>query len=119
MLERAAPAEHQPNRKIVDVKSVKPYRSPSQARQWRIALIVVVLVAVLVTAAYVLIGPRQDTYTLRGYESAVVVVGQLTQTTQASGTVVFPVQMSLSSPEEGYAARLLVAEGDRVTGQAA
>ncbi len=102
------------SRKIVDMESVKPLRTKGQRRQILIAAAVVGLVAVLGVGAYILISPRRAGYTLRDYQTAAVQKGTLSQTTQASGTVALPVQMSLPSPEEGYAASLKAAEGDTV-----
>jgi len=100
---------------IVDADSVKPYRSPKQRRQWIIAFVVVVLVAGIAAVAYSMMSPREKVYTLSNYETAVVKNADLVQTTQASGTVALPLQISIASPEEGYAAGLYVAEGDTVT----
>jgi HlyD family secretion protein len=102
------------NRRIIDVDNVKPLRSTAQKRQIAIAAAAVVLVAGLGVGAYFLISPKPAGYTLRGYQSAKVELGTLVQSTQASGTVALPVQMSLPSPEEGYSAELRVAEGDKV-----
>jgi HlyD family secretion protein len=100
--------------RIVDVQNVKPYRSPRQRRQLLVAAVVVLIAAGLGTGAYFLLAPRAQTYTLRSWETATVKKGTLVESTQASGTVAVPVQMSLPSPEEGYAATLSVAEGDTV-----
>ena len=100
--------------KIVDTGKVKAYRPPGQRRQWRLVLLVGALVVGLAAAAYAVLGPRQELYTLRSYDAASVTQGRLVQTTQASGQVVFPVQMNLTSPEPGSASLLYVAEGDRV-----
>jgi HlyD family secretion protein len=109
----------EPSRNIIDAVGVKPYRSNRQRSQALIAVVVVVIVAGLSAGAYVLLAPREQVYVVGDYESAVVKLGSLVQTTQASGTVAFPVQMRLTSPEEGYADRLYVAAGDAVeTGQA-
>lgn len=100
--------------KIIDVASVKPYRSAKQKRQIFVALAVVLICAVLAGGAYFLLTPRQSSYALRGYETATVEQGSLVRTTQASGTVGLPVQMSVPSPEDGYAAGVYVSEGDEV-----
>lgn len=101
-------------RKIVDPGKVKAYRPPGQRRQWRLVLLVAVLVMGLAAAAYSVLSPRQELYTLRSYDAASVTLGRLVQTTQASGQVVFAVQMTLVSPEEGTADTLYVSEGDPV-----
>ena len=103
-----------PGKKIINVDTVRPYKSPKQKRQRSIAIMVVVGMVGLGAGAYVLVVPRQQSYTLRGYDSEVVEAGTLVQSTQASGAVSFPVQMNLLSPEKGYAAELYVSEGDAV-----
>jgi len=102
-------------RRIVNVDSVRPYKSPKQRKQRTIAIIVVLGVIALGAGAYFLVVPRQDTYTLKSYDSQVVTAGTMVESTQASGAVAFPVQMSLLSPEAGYASALYVVEGDAVT----
>jgi HlyD family secretion protein len=102
-------------RSIIDVDSVKPYRSPKQRRQVLIAVVVVLMVVGVGAGAYLFLAPKKQTYTLRSFDTSRVQQGDLVQTTQASGTVAIPVQMNLPSPEEGYAAGLYVAEGDTVT----
>lgn len=100
--------------RIVDTDKVKAYRPPGQRRQWRLVLLVGVLVVGLAAAAYLLLGPRREIYTLRSYDAAQVTRGRLVQTTQASGSVVFPVRMTVVSPEAGSAMTVHVQEGDRV-----
>ncbi len=100
--------------KIVDTGKVKAYRPPGQRRQWRLVLLVAGLVVGLVVAAYALLSPRPEMYTLRAYDAASVTIGRLVQTTQASGQVMFPVQMTLVSPGAGLAETLYVSEGDQV-----
>ncbi len=101
-------------RRIVDAHSVRPYRTPRQKRQVLIAVVVVLIAVGLGAGAWFILAPHSQTYTLRSYDVATVQKGNLVQSTQASGTVAIPVQMSLPSPEEGYAATLLAAEGDTV-----
>jgi HlyD family secretion protein len=100
--------------RIIDVQNVKPYKSPRQKKQVLIAVVVVVIAAGLGVGAWFLLSPHKQAYTLRAYDTATVTKAALVQSTQASGTVAIPVQMSLPSPEEGYAATLSVAEGDTV-----
>ena len=99
---------------IVDTTRVRPHRRPGQRRQWALLLLVGGLVSGLAAAAYLLLGPRQERFTLRAYESATVTRERLVQTTQARGQVLLPVKINLPSPESGAAALLHVAEGDRV-----
>jgi len=100
--------------RIIDVGSVKPYRSAKQKKQIVVAISVVAICAAIAGGAYLILTPRQKTYSVKGYETAVVELGTLVKSTQASGTVAIPVQMNLTSPEDGYAAVLYVSEGDEV-----
>ena len=100
--------------KIVREESVKPYRSPQQKRQRLIAVIAVLLIIGLGAGAYFLIVPREETYFLRSYDTEIVRQADLIQTTQASGAVAFPVQITVLNSAAGYASELYVQEGDPV-----
>ncbi|MBN1685229.1 MAG: HlyD family efflux transporter periplasmic adaptor subunit [Spirochaetales bacterium] len=105
--------------KIVNESNVKPFRTPQQKRQRWIAVIVVILVLALTGVAYLLLVPREDTYKLKSFTTSVVMVGDLAQTTQASGSVEIPVQIQVASPQAGEADALFVGEGESVVkGQA-
>jgi len=99
---------------IVREDKIKTFRSPNQKRQRRIAIIVVAVVLVLAAAGYFLLVPREEVYRLSEYDTDVVRRGDLAQITQASGTVNIPVTLSVLSPETGYAAVLMVQEGEIV-----
>ena len=100
---------------IVREDKIKTFRSPNQKRQRRIAIVVVAVVLVLAAAGYFLLVPREEVYHLSDYDAAVVQSGDLSQITQASGTVTIPVTLSVLSPETGYAAVVMVEEGEAVT----
>jgi HlyD family secretion protein len=102
---------HEP---IIREQKIKTFRNPNQKRQRRIALVVVAVVLGLAAGGYFLLTPREEIYRLRDYDTAVVLRGDLTQTTQASGTVTIPTTLSVLSPETGYAALLMVQEGEVV-----
>ena len=105
--------------KIVNEASVKPFRTPQQKKQRWVALIVVVTILALSAIAYFLLVPREETYNLKDFQTAVVQLGNLSRTTQASGSVDIPVQIQVASPQEGSADTLFVREGDTVVkGQA-
>ena len=104
-----------PSRKIVQDRNVRPFVSPQQKKQRRITIVVVLVVAAIGVGAYFLLAPREDSYTLKSYETAVVTAGKLERTTQASGAVTIPSKMEIRSPEAGYAAEIYVSEGDIVT----
>ncbi len=101
--------------KIVNESNVKPFKSPQQKKQRRIAIIVIVAIVLLTGVAYLLLAPHEETYKLKSYTTAVVKLGDLAQTTQASGAVDIPVQIQVASPQEGTADTLFVQEGDAVT----
>jgi HlyD family secretion protein len=101
-------------RKIVREESIRPYKTPQQKRQRLIAVIVVLVIAALGAGAYFLLVPREDVYRLKGYETAEVVRGDMVQTTQGSGSVQLPVQLTIPSPEAGYSAELYVEDGEMV-----
>lgn len=105
----------EPRGKIVNETNVKPFKSPQQKRQRWIAALVVLIVIGLVIGAYYLLVPHQSLYTLSNYQTATVTRGNLAQDTQASGTVVIPVQFNLPSPEAGYAYQVYAKQGDSVT----
>lgn len=105
--------------KIVNEANVKPFKTPQQRKQRWVAIFVVASILVLTAVAYFLLVPKQEAYTLRDYQSAVVQKGDLAQTTQASGAADLPVQIQVASPQNGEADVLFVREGDTVTkGQA-
>ncbi|MAG13801.1 MAG: hypothetical protein CMN78_04315 [Spirochaetales bacterium] len=99
---------------IVNEGNVKPFKTPQQKRQRWIAIVVVLAILGVTAIAYFLLIPQEDVFELNNYQSAIVKLGNLTQTTQASGAVVLPVQLLMSSPEAGYAAGIFAAEGDTV-----
>ena len=99
---------------IVNESNVKPFKTPQQKRQRWIAVVVVLAILGVTAIAYFLLIPHEDVYELKDYQSAIVMLGNLTQTTQASGAVVLPVQLQMSSPQAGYAAGIFAAEGDTV-----
>ena len=102
------------DRRIVRDENIKPFKTPQQKRQRLIALVVVLGILAVGAGAYLLLVPREEVYRLKSYEIQVVAQGDLIQSTQASGSVLLPVQMTLVSQEGGYAAELYVSEGDRV-----
>jgi HlyD family secretion protein len=100
--------------KIVNESNVKPFKTPQQRKQRWVALVVVISILALTAAAYFLLVPREESYNLKDYQTSVVELGDLAQTTQASGAVDIPVQIQVASPQAGEADTLFVAEGDAV-----
>jgi len=66
-----------PGKRIVNVDTVRPYKSPKQKKQRNIAIVVVLGMIALGAGAYFLVVPRQESYTLRGYDSEMVEAGAL------------------------------------------
>ena len=56
-----------------------------------------------------------DIMNVKSYTTASVYSGELVSTTEASGTVVLPAQVTITSTEDGYADELLVEEGSIIT----
>ena len=100
--------------KIVNESNVKPFKTPQQKKQRWIAVIVVVVILAITGIAYLLLVPGTETYKLKDFTTSVVTLGDLAQTTQASGAVDIPVQISVSSPQAGWADALFVEEGETV-----
>ncbi|MBT3274031.1 MAG: HlyD family efflux transporter periplasmic adaptor subunit [Spirochaetales bacterium] len=105
--------------KIVNDANVKPFKTPQQKRQRIVAIFVVITIVVITVAAYFLLVPKEESYKLTSYDTAVVELGDLAQIVQASGAVDIPVQIQIASPQSGTADRLYVQEGESVSiGQA-
>lgn len=107
-------------RSIVHADAARPHKSPAQKRQAMILMGTVAVVAAVGVAAYLILIPREETYTVSTYQTAVVTRGDMVQRTQASGTVVIPEQLTVTAPDAGggsatgYAAELFVSEGEFV-----
>ncbi len=99
---------------IVQAEKLKPVRTPRQKRQWRIVLTLLAALPLLAGGGYLLLMPRERVFRLTDYTIDTVQKGDLSQTTQASGTVSIPSTLSVLSPESGYAATLMVEEGEFV-----
>jgi HlyD family secretion protein len=99
---------------IIRKDNVRPFTTPAQKRQMKILIGVIALIVVIGLAAYFWIVPKDKVYALTDYSTSVVRKADLTQTTQASGAVAVPAQISVLSPETAYAGRLYVTEGDKV-----
>jgi HlyD family secretion protein len=106
-------ADPQP-RKIVHDQSMKKFVTPEQKRQRRVAFIVIGVIIAIAVGGYLLLMPREKTYTLKEWDASSVKRGDLPKIIQASGTVAVPEQIHILSPQEGYAAELLVETGEEV-----
>ncbi|WP_187759774.1 efflux RND transporter periplasmic adaptor subunit [Thiospirochaeta perfilievii] len=101
-------------RKIIQVDDSAPLISKKKKRQAAIAFgIVAAIVAVIVV--FIVAGTTQKIQTIGDYRVTKVTKGSLTTSTEASGTVVLPTQVSIVNMSEGYADKLNVSVGDSVT----
>lgn len=101
-------------RKIIQVDGSSPLISKKKKKQAYITLGVLgFIVAGVITV--IIIMSAQDVVVIGDYTVAKVVSGSLTTSTEASGTVVLPTQVSIVSMETGYASEVFVNEGDSIT----
>lgn len=101
-------------RKIIQVENSAPLISGKKKMQAYITGgVLLVIAAGIITI--IIIMSSQDLVVIGDYTVSTVVSGPLTTSTEASGTVVLPIQVSIVSMEEGYAESLYVNEGDSVT----
>ena len=102
-------------KRIIQIDDVKPGVSKKRKTGGIISAAAVVLIA---AAVFIILsaGSGGDAPTLKSWDSAEVRRGSLVSTTEASGTVVLPTTVNISSTEDSYADRLLVGEGDAITG---
>jgi len=101
-------------RKIIQVEGSAPLISKKKKKKVYItSAVLAAITAVIITA--ILVMSSQDTVVIGDYTVAKVTLGSLTTSTEASGTVVLPTQVSIVSMEEGYANEVYVKEGDTVS----
>ncbi|MGD1817869.1 MAG: efflux RND transporter periplasmic adaptor subunit [Pleomorphochaeta sp.] len=100
--------------KIINVDKVKPHSSKKKKRR---VLIVFLLLVVLAGGIYWYLNQSvsSDLVTVSNYTTSSVVAGDLVSTTEASGTVVLPNQVTIVNTQEGYVDSLYVSEGDSIT----
>ena len=102
------------NEHIIHVDRVKPHTSKKKRR--RIIIVLVLLIAAAGGAYWYLNQSAQpEIMTISSYDAVNVTSGDLVSTTEASGTVVLPNQVTIVNTKEGYIKELLVAEGDEIT----
>ncbi|MDP3177521.1 MAG: HlyD family efflux transporter periplasmic adaptor subunit, partial [Spirochaetaceae bacterium] len=100
-------------RKIVNIVDAKPLAKKGSGRKTAVAVGIVALVAALSVLGFNYLG-REERPVVTSYDMATVEAVDLSSSSDASGTVVVPVQITVSSPQQGYADTLLVSEGDSV-----
>ncbi len=99
---------------IIQVENVKPHTSKKKRRR---IFIVLILLITLAGGAYWYLtqSTQQEVVTISSYASINVTSGSLVSTTEASGTVVLPNQVTIVNSSEAYIEELLVSEGDVIT----
>jgi HlyD family secretion protein len=100
--------------KIVNMgESVKPRGSKGKRRKTIAAILGMAAAAVALIAVFSQAGAKKSV-TVKGYSVASVQKADFVKTADASGTVVLPNSVSVTSPQDGYAKTINVAEGDTV-----
>ena len=102
------------DRKIIHVENSSPLISKKKKKQAYLTAGILGGIIALVIAV-ILIMSSGDILVIGDYTIAEVVTGSLTSSTEASGTVVLPTQVSIVSMEEGYSNEIYVNEGDSIT----
>ncbi|MDC7226645.1 MAG: efflux RND transporter periplasmic adaptor subunit [Spirochaetales bacterium] len=100
--------------RIVNIENV----GPSSSKKKRFGRIITLAVIAAIGAGVFLFFKFQEsaeTVSIKSYETAKVYAGELISTTEASGTVVLPAQVTIVSPEDGYTDELLTEEGAIIT----
>ncbi len=100
--------------RIINVKNVAPVGPRKKRTTWIIAVVVIIGIVAGSFLFFRLKSPVK-TFSIHSYTSAAAEYGQLVSTTEASGTVVLPRQVTILSPVEGYADKLLTEEGASIT----
>ncbi|HAK45068.1 MAG TPA: hypothetical protein DCO79_04000 [Spirochaeta sp.] len=100
--------------RIINIDNV----SPASSKKKKIGRIITILVVVVISISIFFFFKTQaaaETVTIKSYTTAEVYSGKLVSTTEASGTVVLPTQVTIVSTEDGYADELLTEEGELIT----
>jgi len=100
--------------RIINIDNVGPEASKKKKiiRRITIAAVVAVGAAIFFFFRY---GASAEMVSIKSYSVAQVYSGQLVSTTEASGTVVLPTQVTIVSTEDGWADELLTEEGALIT----
>ena len=99
--------------KIIHTGRTGPLEQKGKKRKRAIAILIIIVLAVGIGIGFRTIG-MEKTVTVSNYTKAVVVQQNMVSTVEASGTVVYPTQVTIVSPEEGYVDQLYVSEGDEI-----
>ena len=100
--------------RIINIDNVGP-ASSKKKRTGRIITIAVIAAIAAGIFIFFQMQSAAETVSIKSYETAAVYSGELVSTTEASGTVVLPAQVTIVSTENGYADELLTEEGAFIT----
>jgi len=100
-------------RRIVNIDDVKPASAKGKKTKTVIGVSVMAAAAVIVAVVLGTAGGVK-VKAVKGYTVATVEKADFVKSVEASGTVVVPAEISVPSPQEGYASWLYVKEGDTV-----
>jgi HlyD family secretion protein len=100
---------------IIQSSGSRRVRRPGSGRQLRIIVFIFVIIAVAIAAAYFLLRPKDESYTLRDYSTAVVEVRTIQDDLQLGGTVRARTEATVRAPVSGILESLAVDVGDWVT----
>lgn len=100
-------------RRIVQIEGVRPLASKKKKAKTRAALAAILLLLTAIVLVFFFLG-RSKPVAIKNYTTAQVQAGDFVSSTEASGTVVYPQQITIVSPQEGYADQVFVKEGDTV-----
>ena len=101
-------------RKIVQMDESRPYTPKAKKKKQAGIIVLAVLIAAGAFMAFSLSGNKKIPV-IKDFTLTSVTKGVLVSSTEASGTVVLPTQVSLVSPQEALADTILVNAGDSVT----
>ncbi|MBI9107837.1 MAG: HlyD family efflux transporter periplasmic adaptor subunit [Spirochaetales bacterium] len=96
--------------RIINIDNIGPAASRKK-KTARIATIVTVILTVAAVYYFFNYKSTSETVSIKSYTVSKVYSGELVSTTEASGTVVLPTQVTIVSTEDGYADELLTEEG--------
>ena len=100
---------------IIQSAGARRVRRPGTKRQLGIVVFVFIVVAIAVAAAFILVKPRNEVFTLRDYTTAVVEVRTIRDELQLGGTVRVRTEAMVRAPSAGVLQSLLVDVGAWVT----
>ena len=100
---------------IIQGPHARRVRRPGSGRQVRIIVFVFVIIGVAIGAAYLLLRPRNESYTLRDYATALVTVRTIQDDLQLGGTVRARTEATIRAPVSGILESLAVDVGAWVT----